>query len=235
MKVSCVIGVVDEEESLKITVNSILLNSSDTVEYQVVLVVAPFASIESRKIAMGFSSQDKRVAFVEQELAGIGGAYQQGFLKAKGDIIILMSSDLETDPKLVPIMVAQLMSNPEVDIIAVSRWLKSDSFEGYSSLLRILNYLFQRIIRVLYGSDLTDFTYAFRAYRRDSLIGIEWTERSHSFFLESLLRPIGRGAYVLEIPGKWIARNQGVRHIERSAYLNYINLVLKLRFKERKK
>ncbi len=230
MLVSCVIGVVDEEQSLAETIELILNGNFDAMEYQVLLIIAPFASEQSRKIATKISNGDNRIQIIEQVYPGIGGAYKQGFEQASGDIIVLMSSDLETDPKLIPEMISELMKNPQVDIVAISRWLESNSFEGYSPILRVLNYAFQKLIKVLYGSSLTDFTYAFRAYRRESLSGIEWTERTHSFFLESLLRPLARGATVLEIPGKWVARTQGVRHIERSAYWHYIKLAIKQRF-----
>lgn len=232
INVSCVLGVVDEEESLIETINLILRNDSTLTRYEIILVVAPFASKASRKIATENSERDNRIHLEEQKYPGIGGAYKQGFQNASGEIIILMSSDLETDPNLIPIMVSTLVGNPKTDIVAVSRWINSNSFEGYSQILRTLNYTFQKLIKFLYSSELTDFTYAFRAYRSESLKGIIWTERTHSFFLESLLRPIMRGASVLEIPGKWVARTQGDRHIERSAYWNYIKLAIILRMKK---
>lgn len=228
--VSCIIGVVDEEESLAETIDLILRSNFNSLDYQLLLIIAPFASQESRKLATEISNCDSRIRIIEQLYPGIGGAYKQGFEEATGDIVVLMSSDLETDPRLIPEMISELIKNPQVDIVAISRWLKSNSFEGYSPILRLLNYIFQRLIRVLYGSSLTDFTYAFRAYRRESLSGIEWTEPTHSFFLESLLRPLARGATVLEIPGKWVARSQGVSHIERSAYWHYIKFAIKQRF-----
>lgn len=230
MLVTCVIGVVDEEQSLIVTVDSLLENASQAIGYQIILIIAPFASERSRKIATEISSCDNRIELKEQTFPGIGGAYKQGIQEASGDIVVLMASDLETDPKLVPIMISTIIDNPQVDIVAISRWIETNSFEGYSPILRTLNYLFQKLIKILYGSNLTDFTYAFRAYRRDALAGINWTERTHSFFLESLLRPMARGALVLEIPGKWVVRTQGVRHIERSAYWQYIKLTIKLRF-----
>jgi dolichol-phosphate mannosyltransferase len=232
INVTCVIGVVDEEESLIETINLILKNDSPLVGYEIVLVLAPFAAEASRKIATERSQCDNRIHLVEQKFPGIGGAYKQGFQNASGEIIILMSSDLETDPKLIPIMVSTLADNPKIDIVAVSRWINSNSFEGHSPILRSLNYMFQKLLKFLYGSDLTDFTYAFRAYRSDSLKGIIWTERTHSFFLESLLRPMMQGASVLEIPGKWVARTQGERHIERSAYWHYIRLAIILRMRK---
>jgi dolichol-phosphate mannosyltransferase len=233
MLVSCVIGVVDEEESLIETVNLVLKHTSSPIEYEIILVIAPFASKASREISNEMTSRDSRIQLEEQKFPGIGGAYKQGFQEASGDIVILMSSDLETDPSLVPIMISNLVSNPKIDIVAVSRWINSNSFEGYSPILRTLNFIFQKLIRLVYGYNLTDFTYAFRAYRSDSLKGINWTERSHSFFLESLLRPLIRGASVMEIPGKWVARTQGVRHVERSAYWHYLKLAITLRLEKK--
>ena len=152
INVSCVIGVVDEEESLIETINLILRNDSPLIKYEIILVVAPFASKASRKIATENSERDNRIHLEEQKCPGIGGAYKQGFQNAAGEIIILMSSDLETDPNLIPTMVSTLVSNPKTDIVAISRWINSNSFEGYSPILRTLNYMFQKLIKFLYGS-----------------------------------------------------------------------------------
>jgi hypothetical protein len=62
------------------------------------------------------------------------------------------------------------------------------------------------------------------------LSGMEWTEKTHSFFLESLLRPLKQGARVVEISGKWTARQEGVRHISKWAYVDYVSIMFKVGF-----
>ena len=230
MNLTCVLGVVDEDISLIKTID--ILIDSNRLQYslEIILIIAPFATKESRRTAIKLADMHSQVTLVEQKDKGIGGAYSQGFKEAQGNVVVLMSSDLETDPKKVRNMVELLEVNKDYDIVAVSRWLQPNSFVGYSKILKFLNYIFQKIIQLLYHSDLTDFTYAFRAYRKNVIKDIVWTETSHSFFLESLLRPIKNGAKVLEIPGNWTARTEGKRHISRASYFYYVRLAFKLRF-----
>ena len=79
-------------------------------------------------------------------------------------------------------------------------------------------------------SELSDFTYAFRAYRKSILQDIVWEESSHSFFLESLLKPLIKGARIQEIPGVWVKRSQGERHISMWSYLHYFKILIRIKF-----
>jgi hypothetical protein len=136
-----------------------------------------------------------------------------------------MSSDLETDPDSIPMMLDKILKNPELDIVATSRWLDSRSFSGYGPLMLTFNYLFQKMLKIVTRKKLTDFTYAFRIYRADAIKNINWRESRHGFFLESLLIPLRNGVTVAEIPSKWSQRTEGVRHIVLKDYLTYLTVL----------
>jgi hypothetical protein len=121
---------------------------------------------------------------------------------------MLMASDLETDPTMIPRFLKR-METGHWDIVAASRWLAGGGFEGYSRLKLALNFLFQRFFRVLYWTELTDLTYAYRLYRRTALEGIVWEELRHPFLLECLLKPLRRGARITELPCTWRVRGEG--------------------------
>ena len=135
-----------------------------------------------------------------------------------------MSSDLETNPKLVKEMLKLANIRKDIQIIAASRWLGSGGFIGYKSNLYVLNFLFQKFLKFWTGARISDFTYAFRLYRSESIKGIAWSEAKHGFFLESLLRPLAKGAKVLEIPATWTARSEGQRHINFRDYFTYLKV-----------
>jgi glycosyltransferase involved in cell wall biosynthesis len=228
---TCVMGVVDEIQSLKTTIE--ILKNLSHEQIEIILVVAPFASGESRRICE-FLAETSQVLMLEQVRPGIGGAYQDGFERATTELVVMMSSDLETDPNRVEEMLRTIRSDSNIDIVAVSRWLAADSFQGYSKKLKILNFCFQKLIKFTFRSSLTDFTYAFRVYRRSLLSNIEWEESRHSFFLESLIKPLANGAYCVEIPGRWVARREGVRHIKATDYFSYLLLVCKVKFRKKR-
>ena len=57
-----------------------------------------------------------------QRLPFLGGALREAFALARGSHVILMASDLETDPKLVCRLIAEAEKNP-AGIATASRWM----------------------------------------------------------------------------------------------------------------
>jgi hypothetical protein len=146
---------------------------------------------------------------------------REAFDVASGDHIMLMASDLETDPTLIPAFI-ETMKEDCWDIVAGSRWIKGGGFEGYSKVKLVLNYFFQKVFRILYNTKVTDLTFAYRLYRKSILEGILWEELKHPFLLECLLKPLRCGASATEIPCKWRARTEGTSanvFLETFAYL----------------
>lgn len=138
----------------------------------------------------------------------VGGAFQDGFMQAKGSHLLMMSSDLETDPHLVPAFITLAKQYPQ-DMITASRWLTKNSFAGYSPVKLFLNFLFQKIFALLYGVKLTDITYAFRLVPTALYTSIQWEELKHPFFLETALKPLRLGVAVHEVPARWTVRQEG--------------------------
>lgn len=63
---------------------------------------------------------------------------------------------------------------------------------------------------MLYFSNLSDLTYAFRIFPTKLVQSIEWTELKHPFFLETALKPLRIGVKFIEIPAHWKARTEGI-------------------------
>ena len=208
MRISFVVSVLNETDSLRQTVDTIFALAQDNV-WEVLLVIAAHTTAPTRAVIRELADQYRgHIRVHEQRLPFLGGALREGFAEARGDFIMLMASDLETDPNVIPRFLER-MKTGDWDIVAGSRWMEGGGFEGYSRLKLALNFLFQRFFRVLYRTNLTDLTYAYRLYRRSALEGIVWEELRHPFLLECLLKPLRRGARVIEVPCTWRLRREG--------------------------
>ena len=62
---------------------------------------------------------------------------------------------------------------------------------------------------VLYGTRLTDMTYAYRIYPTKLVQSLRWEELRHPFLFEALVKPLRLGVAVIEIPSIWKARMEG--------------------------
>jgi glycosyltransferase involved in cell wall biosynthesis len=143
-----------------------------------------------------------------QRLPFLGGALREAFDLARGSHVILMASDLETDPRLVKTMIETQKRDP-AGIVTTSRWIHGGSFQGYSRIKLLLNWIFQRCFSALYNTSLTDMTYAYRIMPTRLVQAIRWEELRHPFLLETIVKPLRLGISVTEIPAAWRARMEG--------------------------
>ena len=228
--VSFLVPVMDELASLTITVNLIVDLIADELT-EIIIILSPKSQPKSVALAKKLVRECAGKASIYwQDLPGIGGALAGGIERASGRYIMLMASDLETDPRLIPSFISK-MREGESDIVCGSRWLKGGGFTKYGRFKQILNWLFQKLMNLLFGSKLTDYTYAYRLYRREVLEGIIWEEKGHPFLLESLLKPLMRGARTVEVPCQWQPRSEGVSQNSWRQMLMYLSLAARLKLR----
>lgn len=229
LNITFILPVLNETHSLEQTVDMIFELSEKDL-HEILIVIADRTTEQSLAVIEKIKKEHAaHVRVYKQELPFLGGAMQDAFSEASGDHVMLMSSDLETDPAFIPAFV-KTMKEGNWDIVAGSRWLKGGGFEGYSRAKLVCNYLFQKIFRLLYHTKLTDLTYAYRLYRKSVLEGIVWEELEHPFLLECLVKPLRCGVRVTEIPCKWRARTRGASANTFLETFKYFRIALKTKF-----
>jgi glycosyltransferase involved in cell wall biosynthesis len=209
--VTVILPAIDETWSLRETLTRIeAINRKDVLEY--LIVVCPKTTPACREVARALVAEaPDRVQLLEQRLPFLGGAVRDGFDAAKGTHVIMMSSDLETDPDTVPLLIAEARQHPAA-IITATRWRDGAGFEGYDPLKLVLNKIFQAFFAVLYRVRLTDLTFAYRIFPTDLVRSIRWEELKHPFLFETIIKPLRLGVEVVEVPSTWRARSEGVSH-----------------------
>ena len=228
MDVSVILPVVNETYSLRQTVEIINKTSSEYIR-EYIIVVCKFTREESIEVIENLKIDYPGLIFVhQQKLPYLGGAIREAFELAQGSHLILMASDLETDPWIVQNLI-QEESRFEHGIVTTSRWISGGSFKGYSKVKYLFNWLFQKLISTLYWSDLTDMTYAYRIMPRALVQKIKWEELRHPFLLETLIKPLMLKTPIKEIPANWSARTEGESQNTFLRTFSYIKIALKVR------
>lgn len=224
----------DETWSLRETVQRIeKTNHSDVLEY--LIVVCKHTTRECRAVAeeLGAALPD-RVRILEQQLPFLGGAVRDAFDVAQGSHVVMMGSDLETDPATIPFMVAQAKRR-RAAIVTATRWKGGLRFDGYGLLKLVLNRIFQGFFALLYGVELTDLTFAYRILPTDLVRSVRWEELKHPFLFETIVKPLQLGVEVIEVPSFWQNRREGVTHNTFLTNFLYFRTGLKTRFRSRRK
>jgi len=232
LRVSVVLPVMNETEALRETVRQLAAGCADCL-CEIVIVVARGTTVASRAtIATITELVSCPVRVFEQRLPGLGGALREGFDQVSGEWVVMMASDLETDPSIVPLMIAR-MRQGDCDIVTASRWAYGGGFEGYGPIKLILNQLFQVVVGRMYGVRLTDLTYGFRLFRTAIVQTIRWEEHGHPMLLETLVKPLRLGYRVVEIPAPWRKRTEGTSSNNALYNIRYLRPALKNRVRPR--
>jgi len=228
MAITFILPVLNETGSLRVTVETITGLAADQL-HEILIVTADRSTPESLEVVGQLQQELPEVVRVHrQRLPRLGGAIREAFELAGGSHVMLMASDLETDPEMIPRFIEK-MQEARWDIVCGSRWLAGGGFEGYGRLKTWLNWTFQRCFRLWYGVRLTDLTFAYRLYRREVLEGIRWDELGHPFLLECLLKPLRLGARVVEVPCRWRSRREGASAGSLRETLRYVPLAVRVR------
>ncbi|MCP3852727.1 MAG: glycosyltransferase family 2 protein [Gammaproteobacteria bacterium] len=206
--VSVILPAVNETNDLLKTVEIIERECQpDILEY--IIVVCGKTTKECLAVCDEIKSRDeKRFLLHFQNLPFLGGAIREAFDIACGSHVIMMASDMETNPENVKDLIREARQKPEA-IITTSRWTKEGEVEGYNAIKLILNYIFQKLFSLVYRVHLTDMTYGYRIFPTKLVQSINWEELKHPFLFETIVKPLRLGTKVVEIPTVWKARTEG--------------------------
>jgi hypothetical protein len=144
----------------------------------------------------------------------------------------MMASDLETDPRTLPLMIQASKENPDA-LVTASRWMNEGSFSDYGRLRVALNLTFQSLAQLMYQTALTDLTFGYRLFPTKLVQAIRWEGESHSLLLETILKPLRLAVPVVEVPTSWRPRREGVSQNNLVKQAQYIATLFRCRFMSR--
>jgi hypothetical protein len=232
--VTVILPVMNETTSLAQTVETILCEAREHV-LELLVVVCERTTPEAMAVVARLQRELGALVVVHhQVLPFLGGAVREAFQLARGSHLIMMATDLETDPKDVRKLIAEEAKDPS-GIVTASRWRSGGLFEGYSPIKLVANWVFQRFFSWLYATHLTDMTYGYRILPTNLVQSLNWEELRHPFLFETIVKPLRLGVSVAEIPTSWKCRVEGESQNPFFRNFEYIRVGLKTRFARRGK
>lgn len=228
-----ILPVMNETTALRETVEILLRDVKDRIR-EILIVVCERTTLEAMNVVEELhDSLGDLVVVHEQRLPFLGGAIREAFERARGSHVVMMASDLETDPEDVRTLVAEAEKLP-AGIVTASRWRRRGDFHGYSRVKLVANWIFQRIFSLLYGTRLSDMTYGYRIFPTKLVQEIRWEELRHPFLFETIVKPLRLGTPVVEIPSTWKCRDEGESQNTFLRNFEYFRTGLKVRFAPRR-
>ncbi len=233
--VTILVGTTNENKSLITTVDTIM-NTCDRADIdKILLVKSRDASAECNEaITLLEEKYLGKVFGLEQTRPYVGGAIRDGFDAVESSHTMLLPSDLAIDLDCVPSMIEAVKANPDV-ISKTSRWLTKDAFHNYDKMRLFFNRIAQVFLKILYNSELTDFTSPVQTAPTTAYKQADWKELNFPFLLEMVLVPLRMGYKFNEIPVSCYGRKEGFSRNSFTQTALYLKTAIRVRFTPKKK
>lgn len=173
-KLTFVIPMYNEEESVKLLHKKILENVTDRYEYEIIFVDDGSTDSSVQKVKEIIAEDENVHLIVFRKNFGKAAALQAGFRNAKGDIVITMDADLQDDPIEIHKFVDKI--NEGYDLVSGWKKERHDPLEK-----RLPSKLFNKVTSRLSGVPLHDFNCGFKAYRKEVVDAIDVYGELHRY------------------------------------------------------
>ena len=159
---------------------------------------------------------------------GLGAAYLAGFawgLEHGYDVLVEMDADGSHQPEQLPRLLKALAGG--ADLVLGSRWVKGGSVVNWPVSRKILSRGGNLWTRIALGVPLKDMTGGYRAFRRQTLLGLglnDVASAGYCFQVDLAWRALKQGFTVVEVPITFIEREYGDSKMSRSIVIEALLL-----------
>jgi len=204
---SILLPVRNEYENLDIIEKIFNENLSD-ISYEAILI-NDFSTDNTLEVIKKLIISKNQIAIYENKKKGLGGAITEGINKANGEAICIMMSDL-SDSMADLENYYNIIKENDIDAVFGSRFINGSKVIDYPKKKLMLNRIFNIVTKLLFISDYSDFTNAFKIYKKSALLRtFPLVSESFNIFLELPLKIISRKMKYKIIPISWINRKEG--------------------------
>ena len=213
MKVTLLIPTMNEIDGVKVMMPQIQRNWVDEI------LIVDGGSDGTFEYAV---EQGYRV--LKQKSKSLVGAYREGVAAAIGDAILTFSSDGNSVPALIPLLVTKFHEGG-YDMVIASRYLPGAKSEDDDAITAFGNWMFTKMINRAFSANYTDTLCMLRIWKKDLFYKSE-NMRVERAGLEPVfcIKAAKLKLKVGEVPGDEPARIAGVRKM--SPLLNGIGILL---------
>lgn len=110
-------------------------------------------------------AQEQGYRAIKQKEKGLIAAYREGVAAAAGDVIITFSPDGNSVPEVIPQLAAKMREG--YDMVIASRYTGGAKSEDDDWLTAFGNWMFTKIINVLFSARYTDSLVMMRAWKKE--------------------------------------------------------------------
>lgn len=178
MKLSIVIPVYNEAETIEAVYRRVATVALDNIEKEIVIVDDGSAD-GTVEVLKKLESEGVRILYHERN-RGKGAAFRTGLNEVRGDIILVQDADLEYDPTEYSKLIRPIMDD-KADVVYGSRFVGAEPHRVLCSWHYVGNRFLTLLSNMLTNLNLTDMETGYKVFRADVLKRIEIQENRFGF------------------------------------------------------
>lgn len=182
-----------------------LIASQQIADYE--LIVVDDASTDATpQLADELAARDPRVRVVHHpENRKLGGSIKSGFAAATGDVVLYTDADLPFE-MIELVRALRVLRTYEADVVSAYRLDRT----GEGPRRAIYSFVYNALIKAMFGTRLRDINFAFKLCRRRVLDGVQLVSEGSFIDAELVIRAQRSGFEVLQIGVDYFPRTRGV-------------------------
>lgn len=228
MKLSIIIPVFNEKETIKKILNRVKKADIGEVEKEII-IVDDFSGDGTRESLKKIQDKEVKIYYHEKNL-GKGFAIRTGLKKSTGDIILIQDADLEYNPSDYKKLIKPILSK-DAEVVYGSRILGKNKKSYLSFYLggRLLSFL----TNLLYNTKITDEATCYKVFKAEVIRNINLKCEGFEFCPEVTSKIAKKKIKIKEVPISYNPRKkkQG-KKIKGKDGLIAIWVLVKCRFKD---
>jgi glycosyltransferase involved in cell wall biosynthesis len=200
MKLSIVIPAYNEEKRIKATLECLVERFNGSCE---ILIVSE-SNDKTDNIVNEFSKNSAVIKLITSpKRLGKGGAFKKGVENSRGEIVLLLDSDLPVPISDVEKVISYV---GKIDVAVASREVEGTKILVYPPLARVFaGKAFSHLFNILFNVNVKDTQCGCKAFKREALQNVLCNVESNGFeFDAELLFKCKRKGYTIkEVPVNW--------------------------------
>jgi glycosyltransferase involved in cell wall biosynthesis len=181
-----------------------LVERGEILDYELI-VIDDKSTDRTPEIADRLAAEDPHVRVIHHEKnRKLGGSMKTGFAAATGDLVLYTDADLPFDMHELPRAV-RLLREYEVDIISAYRFDRT----GEGSLRAVYTWVYNGLIKALFGVKVRDINFAFKLCRRRIFDHVELKSEGSFIDAELVIRSTRLGYEIMQMGVDYFPRTRG--------------------------
>jgi glycosyltransferase involved in cell wall biosynthesis len=181
-----------------------LVESGDVLDYELI-VIDDKSTDGTGELADRLAASDSHVTVIHHDRnRKLGGSMKTGFAAATGDLVLYTDADLPFDMAELPRAV-RLLREYDVDIISAYRFDRT----GEGSLRAIYTWVYNGLIKALFGVKVRDINFAFKLIRTRIFDHVELQSEGSFIDAELIIRATRMGYEIMQMGVDYFPRTRG--------------------------